>query len=83
MKSEIGMTISEIIEKAGGREAVAAALSAARGEGKEIKPDAIRKWPMIGIPDRHWPTIIEMVPGLTPQDLFDANVAARTAEVAA
>lgn len=77
------MTISEIIEKAGGRDAVAAALSADRGEGKEIKPDAIRKWPMIGIPDRHWPTILKLVPELTPQELFDANVAARSAEVAA
>jgi hypothetical protein len=77
------MTITEIIEKAGGREKVAAALSEARGAGKEIKPDAIRKWPDIGIPDRHWPTIIAMVPGLTPQDLFDANVAARSSEQAA
>jgi hypothetical protein len=75
MKSEIGMTISEIIEKAGGRDKVAEAVG--------LKADAIRKWPDIGIPDRHWPAIIELVPGLTPQAMFDANVAARSAKVAA
>ncbi|WP_375142885.1 hypothetical protein [Pelagibacterium sp. 26DY04] len=44
--------------------------------GKKFQPDAVYKWPKIGIPDRHWPTIIRLA-GCTAQDLFEANLAAR------
>lgn len=63
-------TISEIIKAAGGARAIEVAT-----EGK-IKSDAVYKWPGIGVPDRHWPVLIEMA-GATPDELFEANRAAR------
>lgn len=67
------MTVKEIISKAGGPKAVAEAL------GGSVKVDAVYKWPSIGIPDRHWPKLIELA-GVSAQELFDANVAARAVE---
>lgn len=68
------MSVSDIIAKAGGRE-----LVAQRVEKTEW---AIKKWERNGIPDRHWPVLIEMSGDtLTPDDLYRANREAR--EVAA
>lgn len=63
-------TISDIIRSAGGARGIEAAT-----EGR-IKSDAVYKWPGIGIPDRHWPTLIDLA-GTTPDELFEANKAAR------
>jgi len=63
-------TIPQIIEAAGGLKAVA--------EKTGLK-DGVRKWPDIGVPDRYWAVLIDLVPGLTPEDLYDANRAAREA----
>jgi hypothetical protein len=63
-------TISEIIKNAGGAAAIAAASA------EKFKVDAVYKWPENGIPDRHWPLLIEMA-GSSPEELFAANVAAR------
>lgn len=73
------MTIKEIIEKSGGPKAIGDAIAAARG--KPSKPDAVYKWPAIGIPDRHWPIIISLS-GVTAQELFEANLEARGEAVA-
>lgn len=70
------MTIEEIIKQAGGAKAIADA-----SEGS-IKRDAVYKWTSIGIPDRHWSILITLA-GVTPQQLFDANVAARVPAPAA
>lgn len=73
-------TVAEIIKDAGGARAIAdASVGSIAGA---IKPDAVYKWPSIGIPDRHWPTIIGLT-GCTPKELYDANVAARAGGVAA
>ncbi len=64
-------TIVEIIKSAGGAAAIAAASDGA------FKVDAVYKWPDIGIPDRHWPLIISLA-GSNPQELYAANVAARS-----
>lgn len=64
------MTIDEIIKQAGGAKAIADASDGS------IKRDAVYKWPAIGIPDRHWPILISLAE-VTPQQLFDANLAAR------
>lgn len=69
------MTIKEIIKLSGGAKAIADAIDG-------LKPDAVYKWPSIGIPDRHWPVIISLAPDITPQVLFEANVQARSAETA-
>jgi hypothetical protein len=61
-------TIDQIIEAAGGRTIVAEQL--------RLK-DGVRKWPEIGIPDRHWPGLIALVPDLTADELMQANIAAR------
>ncbi|MBI1179132.1 MAG: hypothetical protein GC201_01145 [Alphaproteobacteria bacterium] len=63
-------TIEDIIKACGG----AARIAAAIGKSK----DAIYKWPSIGIPDRHWSALIELSDEpLTPNDIFEANQAAR------
>lgn len=68
------MTIDAIIKSAGGAAAVAEAI--ATDTGKTFKADAVYKWPKIGIPDRHWQTIIRLS-GCTAQQLFEANLEAR------
>ncbi len=74
------MTVNEIIEKAGGVSAIASAI---KGLGR----DAVYKWKGIGIPDRHWPKLINLCQAgafdLTPQMLFDANQRARSPRKAA
>jgi hypothetical protein len=72
------LNITDIIQKAGGV-AVIAARSADLGR------DAVYKWKTIGIPDRHWPVLIELCRensqlDLTAQHLFDANLAVRAAK---
>jgi hypothetical protein len=64
-------TISEIIKDAGGAKAIADAC------GNKFKVDAVYKWPDIGIPDRHWPLIIERAES-SPEELYTANLAARS-----
>lgn len=63
-------TIAQIIKDAGGPAAIAEA------SGGAIKKDAVYKWPSIGVPDRHWPILIEKA-GVTPEQLYAANLAAR------
>lgn len=72
------LSIGEIIQKAGGVAAIAA-------RSADLGRDAVYKWKAIGIPDRHWPTLIDLAReksgfDLTPQHLFDANLAARMSE---
>jgi len=75
------LSISEIIKRAGGPNAIAAAADGA------ISTDAVYKWPQIGIPDRHWPSIIALAAAggatITPDDLMRANIAARAARAGA
>jgi hypothetical protein len=65
------LTIPQIIKQAGGASAIAEA------SGGAIKKDAVYKWPSIGIPDRHWPILIERA-HVSAEQLFSANVVART-----
>lgn len=64
------LTITQIIKQAGGATAIAEASAGA------IKKDAVYKWPSIGVPDRHWPILIERA-GVTAEQLYAANLAAR------
>lgn len=64
------VTVEEIIKKAGGAGEIAALIPS-------ISPHAPRKWPVIGIPERHWPTIMSLT-GVTAHELFAANRKART-----
>lgn len=68
---DTNLTITQIIKQAGGAAAIADA------SGGAIKKDAVYKWPSIGIPDRHWPILIERT-GITAQHLYAANLAARS-----
>lgn len=65
-------TISDIIKAAGGPRGIAEA------SGGSVKKDAVYKWASIGVPDRHWPLLIERA-GATPDELFEANRTARDA----
>lgn len=65
-------TISEIIKAAGGARGISEATEGA------VKVDAIYKWQTIGVPDRHWPILIQLG-GSSPDELFEANRIARSA----
>lgn len=65
-------TVADIIKDCGG-----AARIAEESRGA-IKKDAVYKWPTIGVPDRHWP-LLRRLTTVTPEELFEANVAAREA----
>lgn len=67
-------TIREILDAAGGNQAVAEAVSG-------LTPDAVYKWRQNGIPDRYWLTIIPMA-GSSPEEIFAANEIARAEKVA-
>ena len=60
--------IPEIIKAAGGAKAVAKATGLT---------DGVRKWTQIGIPDRYWPILIDLVPELRLEELYAANRAVR------
>ena len=60
--------IEQIIEQAGGRPAIGRRVGLRWG---------VHKWPENGIPERHWPVLMELVPDLTADELVAANAAAR------
>ncbi len=62
--------LSEIIEAAGGPKAIEEA------SGGAIRRDAVYKWPVIGVRDRHWHILIELA-GACPEELYRANLVAR------
>lgn len=68
-------SVGDILKLAGGVPAIAAA-----SDGR-LTTDAVYKWPKIGIPDRHWPHLIDLARArgaiVTPDDLMSANIAAR------
>jgi hypothetical protein len=61
-------SVPDIIQAAGGTKVVADRLGLS---------DGVKKWRAIGIPYRHWPQLIEMVPDLTTDELMQASLAAR------
>jgi hypothetical protein len=63
-------TISEIIKDSGSARGISEASNG------EITKDAVWKWPTIGVPDRHWPLLIQLS-GATPDELYEANRLAR------
>jgi len=62
---------SDVIARCGGAKAIAE--RAASG----LTIWAVYRWQRFGIPDRHWPLLVEMG-GLTPDELFAANKALRS-----
>ncbi|UFX42126.1 hypothetical protein HAP47_0022975 [Bradyrhizobium sp. 41S5] len=64
-------TVPEIIKYAGGAAEIAKASDGA------VTIEAVYKWPKIGIPDRHW-GVIRGLCNVTAEELYAANVAART-----
>ena len=57
-------SISQIIEAAGGSRAVA--------ERAGVSRQAVGMWVKSGVPDWHWPTLMQMT-RVTPEQLFEAN----------
>ncbi|WP_398471532.1 carph-isopro domain-containing protein [Tardiphaga sp.] len=68
-------TVSTIIKDAGGPLAIATASAGT------VSVEAVYKWPKIGIPDRHWPTVMPLA-AATAAEMLAANVAARSPEQA-
>jgi hypothetical protein len=63
-------TISEIIKDSGSARGISEASNG------EITKDAVWKWSTIGVPDRHWPLLIQLS-GATPEELYEANLVVR------
>jgi hypothetical protein len=67
-------TVRGIISAAGGRQAIADASANPRFRAKKtISVEAVHKWPKIGIAEDHWPLMLQLVAGLTVQDIYAAN----------
>jgi hypothetical protein len=66
----ICMSIDDIIEQAGGAPRIADASAKTQ---KPISRFAVYKWQAAGIPQAYWPLLMKLVPGLTVQEIFDAN----------
>lgn len=64
------MTVSEIIRNCGGATHIARASQETR---KPIKKGAVHRWRLTGIDEAHWPLLMRLLPGLTVQQIFDAN----------
>jgi hypothetical protein len=69
-------SILDIVHAAGGARAVAAEITKRSGKGKPFTSWAVYRWNKHGVPDEHWPVLIEMA-GTTPDELFKANEEAR------
>lgn len=63
-------SVSEIISACGGPSGIEAA------SGNRVSHWAVRKWPTIGIPERHWPLLMTLQP-LTAEQIFIANKVAK------
>lgn len=61
--------VSDIIDEAGVERIIAASRH-------KLSRWALYKWPRIGIPEKHWPLVIELT-GRSPNELHDANERAR------
>lgn len=86
--SDIGMvmlTVANIIQNCGGAEAIerASGKDPADERKNRLSSWAVHKWRKGGIPERHWPLVMGILPDLTPQQLHDANEALRRTEGAA
>jgi hypothetical protein len=64
------MSIDDIIDQAGGAARIAEASSKTQ---KPIGHWAVYKWQTAGIPQVYWPLLMKLIPGLTVQQIFDAN----------
>lgn len=69
------LTVDQIITKAGGPAAIEEAIKEAV-DADNLSRWAIYKWPKIGIPDRHWPTLMRLA-GVSADELLTANQVAR------
>jgi hypothetical protein len=67
------LTIADIIREAGGPSTIERAFAVRQ---KSVTRDAVYKWRNTGIPDRHWPIIIELT-DRTPSEIYEANLLAR------
>jgi hypothetical protein len=69
------VSIEQIIQDAGGPSAI---VRASREAGGEITRDAVYKWRLTGVPDRHW-SILMSLTDYGPDHLYQANCRARDA----
>jgi hypothetical protein len=64
------MSVDDIIRTAGGATLISRESEATR---KPIKRGAVHRWRNEGIDEAHWPLLMRLLPGLTVQQIFDAN----------
>lgn len=70
------ITISDIVENCGGRQAISEKV-------EKLTADAVRKWEGVGIPEKHWKTIMALHKGrLTEKMLHSLNERLRQSEAA-
>lgn len=71
-------TIHEIIAACGGSERIA---KEAKKRKVKLSEWGVKKWPSIGIPEKHWDMIIDLC-GSSIEELYRVNRATRQAEAA-
>lgn len=74
-------TIIEITKDCGGARRISDASGPLNHRNKRpLTIDAVYKWAITGIPDRHWPLIMSLT-DTSPEELHAANCAARGVEI--
>jgi hypothetical protein len=62
--------IKQLIEAAGGKEAIAAAT---KKSPRPIQPKSILDWHWTGIHERHWVVMLRLIKDCTVEELYEAN----------
>lgn len=76
-------TIPEITKDCGGARRISDASGPLNEKNKRrLTHDAVYKWALTGIPDRHWPLVMTLTP-TSAEELHAANCAARGVELVA
>ena len=66
-------TVHEIIRDSGGPSGIE---EEAQTRGVKLTLWAVKKWPLNGIPEKHWSMIADLC-GATVEEIFNANAALR------
>lgn len=72
-------TIPDIIKDCGGARRIS---DASEATARPLKIDAVYKWAITGIPDRHWSLLMSLTDA-SAEELHAANCAVRASETAA
>jgi len=74
-------TITEIVKDCGGARRISVSSGPLNDKNKRpLTHDAVYKWALTGIPDRHWPLVMSLTT-TSPEELHAANCTVRGVEM--